>query len=292
MTKETKHEIQIEGFPGFYESSLDSMIDQEIERLFECDGSGCHSNIPDDIFMKADFHSMHIAMAKLYAESFQDWLENNADIKISIPFKDMTSPKYYNFETDRLFCEISESDIQKLYDIADKTILEKLVSDKFTSRDGFSSFYQNSLKDTGQDYKTSWDKPVLDWDHNQLGTLLTAAILSQIEKQTGYDHETEYFQEYHSPDTYSLMENASCNGDITDAVYKGIPQEFLDFADFQREQEKELSFKAYQESPEYALYVADCETNGKEPLDFEEYSKLDPAVVPAIRCDKTLSLPL
>ncbi len=47
--------------------------------------------------------------------------------------------------------------------------LAQVIKERFTSRDGFLSGYRNELD--------SWlAKPLRDWDHNELGTLLIAAM--------------------------------------------------------------------------------------------------------------------
>lgn len=222
----TMHEIKIP-FPGFYCSELESMIDHEIESAFDYEGTG-NAEIPDDFYIKMKYHGIFLAIAELYTEAFQDWLDNEAGIKIGLRFKDMVSPRYYNFETDRLFCEISDQDIMALWRIVDKDILEKLIKERFTSRDGFSSHYQNSLKNTGEDYKTAWPGNPKTWNHNQLETLLIAAVLSVFDKKEGLREERVYFEKYHAPDIYGLMESAACNGYIHNAVWDNVPQACID----------------------------------------------------------------
>lgn len=88
-------------------------------------------------------------------------------------FEAMTSPREYNFQTDRIFMDFPASFVRKMFAIskAEKhETLSKVIEGRFTSRSGFSSFYSNDLED--------WIcKPVSDWDHNELGTLLIAACL-------------------------------------------------------------------------------------------------------------------
>jgi hypothetical protein len=87
----------------------------------------------------------------------------------------MTSPRFYNFETDRVFANISEHAARKLFAYSRKldnhATLAKVIRARFTSRDGFHSFYSNSLAE--------WlEKPLDEWDHNELGTLLIVACES------------------------------------------------------------------------------------------------------------------
>jgi len=92
---------------------------------------------------------------------------------------EMTSPKYYNFSTDRVFARVSETAIRSCYNLFAEGkgcphspfhILEKLIKESFTSRDGFRSHYSNKLAD--------WlAKPLNEWDHNEVMTLLVATLV-------------------------------------------------------------------------------------------------------------------
>lgn len=217
-----KYEIEIP-FPGFYNGVLDMMIDDEILSCFDFEGTGDTDLVPDDFHMKYNGHDGMIAIAKIYAGVFQDYLDTEFNIKIDLPYKDMSSPKEYNFTTDRLFCEISEQGIKKLRKIASNKRLGEVIKARFTSYDGFISSYPNNI--------VEWlGKDCLEYDHNELGTLLIAAVLSQIDGMKGWCSETKYFEEHYGPDTYTLMEEAISNGNISTAVFNNMPQECQDIA--------------------------------------------------------------
>ena len=77
----------------------------------------------------------------------------------------LTSPREYNFETDRIFIDIEKNhaiDFIKYIIKNYKKELEKKIKDRFTSRDGFISFYKNSLDLWIYDYS--------EWDCNMIGT--------------------------------------------------------------------------------------------------------------------------
>lgn len=226
----TKHEILLP-FTGFYESAHDRQIDHCIEQAFDFEGTGC-AEIPDEFHSKMEYSDIRLEYSKHYASWLQDKINEYLETEnkpLIVTFKELTSPKYYNFSTDRLFAEISSEDILRLYEIADKETLEKLVSDRFTSRSGFSSFYQNSLKEVkNQEFRTSWDRPVLEWDHNQLGILLIAAILTALDKQEGWNSETKHFQEYHEFDDYEFIDNISSSGTLDNIIWGNCPKACLD----------------------------------------------------------------
>lgn len=91
---------------------------------------------------------------------------------IGATFDEMVSPREYNFGTDRVFAHIPVTAIRRMFRLsrAEKhATLAEIIARRFTSRDGFSSFYPSDL--------ASWlSRPVTDWDHNELGTLLDAVL--------------------------------------------------------------------------------------------------------------------
>ena len=245
--------IQIHDFPGFYESYLNQMIDDEIESIFNTDDSDCNSNIPQQFYSaNVDYKSIHEKQAKEYCEKWLEKFETETGIKLDASYESYTSPKYYNFESDRLFAYISDDSINSLFTASEADNYESLsrcIKDRFTSRDGFLSSYSNDL---GEWLK----KPVLTWDHNELGTLLDAI------KSIHCDDEFE---------TWDLMENFQCNGNLLNAVYEAIPQSFLDFADLQREHGKALDYDVFQETGQA------FDPDSSEPM-------------PPLRCKQTLEL--
>lgn len=219
--------IQIKDFPGFYESTLDGMIDDEIAQTFDCDGTGCNPNIPEEFYRaNIDYNSIHESQAKYYAEVWCEGFKNSTGIDLQAKYESFTSPKYYNFETDRLFIEVPEATITALFAESAKdnhNTLAQVIKENCTSYDGFISHYSNDLGD--------WlAKPVLTWDHNELAILLTA-----IAKLHDYE-----------PDTWDLMESYQCNGNLSNVVCDAIPKEFLDFADAQREFGEAVNFGIWQ----------------------------------------------
>jgi len=171
--------MTLPNFPGFYESVLDSGIDSALELI--CDGMaedsaqshGCDaSEIADAIYYCASFDIAHQAIAKAYAEQFanevNDTLSGDSE-PLAFEYESMTSPREYNFTTDRVFLTLPINQFQWLFDNTKRETLEKTIRDNFTSRSGFISFYSNDIAD--------WlDKPLAEWDHNEAGTLLAAYV--------------------------------------------------------------------------------------------------------------------
>lgn len=189
-------------FSGFYESLHDSAFDYALESIFSDRDTGCHINEP--LMWKAhdyiDWRMAHELYAKEYAESLAH--EFGID---SLKFESLSSPKEYNFTTDRIFCTIEYADLCRLMAGFDLKAFAAYVREKFTSRDGFISFYDADL--------SAWGK-VETWDHNQCGTALEFYAMQQ---NAG---EFEHYQEW------ALMENAQCNGVFDEILYKAGGNEF------------------------------------------------------------------
>ena len=146
-------------FDGFYHSLHDSEIDHALEIVFDIGGSG---DVNPDILEAArdalDWPCIYEAYAKEYAESI------GHEYDLELTFESLSSPRFYNFETDRAFSHISRDSLAKIWRAVPRDALRDAIRERFTSRDGFISHYPNSLDD--------WPRRLSDWDHNQIGTLL------------------------------------------------------------------------------------------------------------------------
>ncbi len=160
-------------FQGFYESLWSSGIDQEqdsfVENYLEDNPSAESSNIHDGIWRHANYKKAYLEVTKAYTQAFQNWINAECQTDITFNFDELTSPKEYNFTTDRIFCNISEVDVLKLVGLVTWAEIADVAKETFTSRDGFISFYSPDI-DTWGDVST--------WDHNQLGCLLAAVVAS------------------------------------------------------------------------------------------------------------------
>ena len=168
MENETKKLIDIQ-FEGFYHSIHDQIIDSGIENHLQDSSGDINPTISDKFYsISLDYKGMQ----KAYCEAYLDSL--SSELGIELGYESMTSPKEYNFSTDRLFCYISTADIEAIWQDTDMTSFAKYLTENFTSYDGFFSFYSPCLD--------VWkDKPLLNWDHNELGTLFRHYLHSKID---------------------------------------------------------------------------------------------------------------
>jgi hypothetical protein len=183
-------------FAGFYESLHDAELDHAAEQM--CTNPSCDVNQDALAFLneKCQWKTIHRAYAKEYAEQLAHKFDMNW------VFKDLISPREYNFQTDRIVVEIELIEALKLWNNLDHTELRRIAGEKFTSRSGFSSFYSPDWNSWGS-FK--------EWDHNQLGAVLEAYIATQDEQ----------FEEL------TVMENARSNGCIDEWILSGLSQEDL-----------------------------------------------------------------
>lgn len=204
-------EIAILNFPGFYESGLSQAIDSNLESFIENRSEEQDSEYPEalrvdlsDIVWCGNFLDYSIAhehIAESWLADFDNhagdvlnmqrsmWVYSWADKRkkrhkadsIGLQFVAIDSPRYYNFSTDRLICNISLTTLRRIFTLSRADGHARFAAEirrRFTSRDGFISFYSNRLAD--------WlEKPLADYDHNEAGTLL-AAIIGDYSEESFY----------------------------------------------------------------------------------------------------------
>lgn len=193
-------------FPGFYHSWLSSILEYEEESYAEHQVEGesefpeplqlDESDFSDALFTAMDYGESYKYLRVGYVDAFNEWAgevlgesrtawrkvynwenktqksERYRENSIGAKFSIMTSPREYNFETDRLFVDVSAAFLKRLFKMSkadNHDTLRATIEGRFTSYDGFISSYSNSL--------SSWlETPLLEWDYNELGTLLIACL--------------------------------------------------------------------------------------------------------------------
>ena len=178
-------------FDGFYESFISADIDHQIGQQIEWDVDTFDLNESEEEILYNNYLSVNTSyfysqIAEDYTNFYIDDL--NAKLNYAYPnhgftlkakYKFFTSPREYNFETDRIFIEIEENhaiDFIKYIIKNYKKELQEKIKQRFTSRSGFISSYKNSLDLWIDDYS--------EWDHNQIGTCFELFDLE--EEETNY----------------------------------------------------------------------------------------------------------
>lgn len=179
---------QIGGWDAFKESALDSALDFEVESNIEyftsdeCDqerrilADACA--VADAVWRVADWSIAHGMIARDYLERFADAMNEHCDAKpdcgFALDFELVNSPKEYNFTSDRLFAFIDETAAQFMLDNTSPGTLADAIRERHTSRSGFISFYSCNPQ--------AWNKPISQWDHNELETLLIAFLNDCVDR--------------------------------------------------------------------------------------------------------------
>lgn len=184
-------------FPGFYNSILDDLMDRTIEMEMEETGETY-----DEIMDRYSAHLAMHAIAKAWVKGFAK------ETGIPMELEEVQSPREYNFTTDRLFVRIPIDTIEQIASQMDDAPLRETIRKNHSSYDGFISYYSNDLDDP------EWQKPVRDWDLNQLGTLLEAKLLQD-------DYDREYLED--SCYSQAAYEGAEDAGWIKDRPEKEAP---------------------------------------------------------------------
>lgn len=198
-------------FAGFYESMYSDGINHAEEQYIEwlVEEEGLSEEIKDKIannlykFQDNNIATNHVA--KEYVDYLDSGFSYDYDLNLELTFSDMSSPREYNFTTDRIFAHISEANAKKLFDLVMKTpgLLEKTIKKLFTSYSGFISHYSNDIDE--------WlERPVTEWDHNELGTLLHALLPREFEDSIGMSiAESNVFDEaFHASMDWDKFEQA------------------------------------------------------------------------------------
>lgn len=128
-------------FGGFYESVHSHSIELAIAYHFDDEGVGVDfedlEDHPDFDFDNIDFKSMQLDYAEQWFNLYKDRIFSRGQ------FCGLWSPDYYNFETDKIVVEISES---KVHDIIEESCsdyaVREFIDEQSQSYDGFNSFYE------------------------------------------------------------------------------------------------------------------------------------------------------
>ena len=158
-------------FDGFYNSYISSDIEHQIGQQVEWDTDIYDLNEDEqqilwDNYLSVNRSSFYNEIAEHYTDLYIDALNERLEgFTLKAKFNLLTSPREYNFETDRIFIDIEKNHAIEFikYIIKNyKKELENKIKERFTSRSGFWSHYKNGLD--------LWTKDYSEWDHNQIGT--------------------------------------------------------------------------------------------------------------------------
>ena len=186
-------------FSGFYNTLHDDALHQAVTDMFTDRASGNH--VFTGLAERTDWECHWQNVMQSYAEEYAEQFAREFGV-FTMRFESMQSPKYYNFTTDRIFCEVDLEELIWIRTLVPDEILAEVAAEQFTSRDGFISFYSPKVADWGD---------LESWDYNQLGALMIAMV--RHEKGEGLD-------QWHEID---LMDDARMNGHLDDMICQNTP---------------------------------------------------------------------
>ena len=156
-----KINIELPFFPGFYESDLENSdtpywaIKEELDYYRSDYDNPCRELTEDDLdFNYADYEK---DVREQWVEGFREY---KPEFVLSIENVEMTSPRYYNFSTDKLWADVElkdgwEDDV-RTFMAENADWLRERIKDDWTSYDGFMSFmsnnFDNLVHDEDEDY--------------------------------------------------------------------------------------------------------------------------------------------
>lgn len=157
-------------FDGFYNSFYSEEVDREEERFVEHlleDGQIDEeqaAELSELLWRNTRYEIAYFHIAEAYTLAFREKFKEWSGVDLNLAFVEMTSPREYNFKTDRIFAKADEAALRALRAQVDEAELRAMIKQRFTSYDGFISFYPNRLE--------AWPEDVAEWDENHLCTLL------------------------------------------------------------------------------------------------------------------------
>lgn len=144
MNTLNKIEIQLP-FSGFYHSIHDMYIDNHIEYELEYLESELgytdeQLDIIKDRFYMMDYAPIRKVICEHYIQAYNAVFYDEYNIHLDLEYSQLISPRFYNFETDRLYASIDESIYNDVTALINTQEFKAMLKDKFKCRDGFIPF--------------------------------------------------------------------------------------------------------------------------------------------------------
>ena len=126
-------------FSGFYESIYDLHIDNTIEYyLYDLEGEQLKK--AQNAFYMMDYDATRKAICEHYIQAYNQVFYDQFNIDLNLTFNSLTSPKFYNFETDRLFVNIDPEAFKQVINLLDDDTIQKTLSEKYKTQSGYIVF--------------------------------------------------------------------------------------------------------------------------------------------------------
>lgn len=182
-----KVNIQLPSFHGFYDSIWSNVV---YDNFYEDARERGITKVDE---WSCDCAKYEKEVVDMYVDEYLELVNLYLDLNIEkCGEPEIVSPKYYNFETDRIFVDVSFSAMRKLRVLMRKWEKEmrETIKENHTSCDGFISFMSNDFDE--------WISEELKYDNDRFGLYLSYALcyLLRLELQSwhrGAEIEDEIF---------------------------------------------------------------------------------------------------
>ena len=182
--KHTYNNWSTDIFEGFYKSNL--WNSDSLYWIEESDRQEGYLNDNEEYDID-DFEAFTKEVSENAVYFLFEALDEHDVIK-DMKFKDLYSPKYYNYETDSLIIDV-DVDMRKLKKYCfttKKEAFNQYLKDNFTSCDGFISYISNNIKDFKEDY----NQPS---NNKEINVMIEFYLLTQINNSDSeFDRNTNY----------------------------------------------------------------------------------------------------
>jgi len=167
-------------FGGFYNSIHDDNIEWACESFYSDDNGNCNWDI---ILDNVDFKKLRGVYIDLYCDLFSDWLKENYGIAIKFKNISLSSPREYNFETDKILCDITQVENESLIKtMKAKPAFLEWLKDKAKSKSGYISFYD--FDDVMNDKNEIFSVYALEYLTSEYEN---SDFISDYDRASGYD---------------------------------------------------------------------------------------------------------
>lgn len=144
MNTLNKIEIQLP-FSGFYHSIHDMYIDNHIEYELEYLESELgytdeQLDVIKDRFYMMDYAPIRKVICEHYIQAYNAVFYDEYHIHLDLEYSQLISPRFYNFETDRLYALIDESIYNEVSALINSEDFKAMLKDKFKPQSGFMPF--------------------------------------------------------------------------------------------------------------------------------------------------------
>lgn len=144
MNTSNKINIQLP-FSGFYYSIHDSYIDNHIEYeldylVSELGYTDEQLDVIKDRFYDMDYAPIRKAICKHYIKAYNAVFYDEYNVHLALEYSDLISPRFYNYETDKLYALIEESVFNEVAALINSADLKLMLKDKFKPQSGFTPF--------------------------------------------------------------------------------------------------------------------------------------------------------